>query len=71
MTAGDPVTVDQLRIQVRAGSVVLEAFAGGPQVACTEQDRPELLSEALRAGFGIQGSAGQTASFDDYGGLGD
>lgn len=66
------VSVDQLRIQVRANTVVLEAFSGGEQVACSEQERPaSVFNQQLRAGFGIQGSTGQEASFDNYGGLAD
>ncbi len=66
------VTVDQLRIQVRADTVVLEAFSGGQQVACSEQERPDLLLSAqMRAGFGIAGSQNQQAQFDNYGGLAD
>lgn len=69
LTLDAGITVDQLRIQVRADTIVLEAFAAGEQVACSEQPRPELLNGAMRAGFGIQGSAGQEATFDDYGAL--
>ena len=68
LTLAEGVVVDRLRIQVRADTVVLEAFAAGEQVACTEQARPDLLlSEPLRAGFGIQGSVGQAAMFDNFG----
>lgn len=67
LTLPEGVVVDHLRIQVRADTVVLEAFEGGQQVACTEQDRPDVLDGEVRAGFGIQGSAGQTATFDNYG----
>ena len=65
------VVVDQLRIQVRDDSVVLEAFAGGEQVACSEQPLPPSLSGDVRAGFGVQGSNGQQGSFDNFGTLAD
>jgi len=67
LTLPPETLIDVLRIQVRESTVVLEALAAGQVMACHEAAKPTVLAGQVRAGFGLQGSSGQTATFDNYG----